>query len=691
MRINKKRKIIASVCVFMILIIMVSIQVNAMSEDDLTAYFVKNKSFFTGNNIIVDALHWIGWILVKLLKNLGDLCQVLYRYSLGFMDFTQYSLLQEWIPTLKKVFIGIMILSIFYMGITLIINHKKQPQFFTALILAGLSVSASGYLLITINNAVYAFCDEVTTSTVPTDLIINSQLWDLDYIDRTKGLSSLNVNSADYLATAHYPIDNFDIDFIDINETLNYEDYTGDTKDILSSKIKFIMSQSGYSYEHKDVYNGFGWNSSGDSDWFNEFYYRYHVNFLSIYIVLIAYCIVYISVSYKTCRLTYEIVVHQIIAILFSADLGGAQKTIKIWSSIKDNYCVLMFSAISIKLFVFAELFLSEKYANDGLVYGLLSLFIAFAVADGPTIMQQLTGVDAGLQNGFSKMFAMYQVSKMATNAATTPIHRILNNGLLNKIQGNSKGKDNLDVGGERHGIEKESSHKENKDNLKTGNTENGKSNADSNKNQDTKQNLNVSNPENDNSDNVSANSEINTANTNENVNAVSNNDGGKLNNLSNALNGDYGKNITPSKPEDMKKKLSGMSDAAKQKNQQISSTPSTPKSLYKGDLLSDKLRKNPNDQAGNLPKTDLQNNQSQIQSKSNLGGSENKIDTLPKNVQQNNSKKMSISSPAMENSHINCENTNRLYRENASSSQSKTQNMVEDEKKVTKNTKQPE
>ena len=204
---------------------------------------------------------------------------------------------------------------------------------------------------------------------------------------------------------------------------MNYADADGDTKYILSHKLLWQVDASNGTqfYAIQDIYNGFGWNSSGGDDWFNEFYYRYHVNYINIYITLIAYCIVYICVSYKTVRIIYELAITRILALLYSADVNGLQKTLKILGALKDGYVVLMLSAVCIKVFNFAQLYLNSKAGGNSLVYNIVFLFIAFAVVDGPNMIQQLTGIDAGLQSGFGKLMAAYHVGQAAKNTIARP------------------------------------------------------------------------------------------------------------------------------------------------------------------------------------------------------------------------------------------------------------------------------
>lgn len=79
-------------------------------------------------------------------------------------------------------------------------------------------------------------------------------------------------------------------------------------------------------YQIRNVYNGFGWNSDGDADAFNEFYFRYKFDFFLSYLELAAIIILYVAMSYKCVRVVWELAVSRLLATLYSAELSGGEK-----------------------------------------------------------------------------------------------------------------------------------------------------------------------------------------------------------------------------------------------------------------------------------------------------------------------------------------------------------------------------
>lgn len=422
-RFSKKRKLMVSALCFGIMIFLFRTDVFAMTGDEFATFMRKNQAWLVSNNLFLDIAHTIGWALVKGCATLSDLCQSLYSYSLGLIDFTTYEPLQQWIATLKGLFQVLLTVSLVFAGTVMMIDHEKKPNFLKAAMVAGMSISALGYIMITLNQGVNAFCQEVAAGESNTSNIINENFYDLKYIDSKYGMANMDISNESNLENYHYPEGSFAVENVRINDVMNYADADGDTKYILSHNLLWQVDASNGTqfYAIQDIYNGFGWNSSGGDDWFNEFYYRYHVNYINIYITLIAYCIVYICVSYKTVRIIYELAITRILALLYSADVNGLQKTLKILGALKDGYIVLMLSAVCIKVFNFAQLYLNSKAGGNSLVYNIVFLFIAFAVVDGPNLIQQLTGIDAGLQSGFGKLMAAYHVGQAAKNTIARP------------------------------------------------------------------------------------------------------------------------------------------------------------------------------------------------------------------------------------------------------------------------------
>lgn len=120
------------------------------------------------------------------------------------------------------------------------------------------------------------------------------------------------------------------------------------------------------------------------------------------------------GLAYKVVRILYEVVVQRLLAALYSANLSSSQKTLKVLDSIKDSYITLILVMVCLKIYLLAFKMVGETgFAEFSKV--MVLLFVAFAVVDGPNIIQKLTGVDAGLSSGMGKIIAGMQASRMVS------------------------------------------------------------------------------------------------------------------------------------------------------------------------------------------------------------------------------------------------------------------------------------
>ena len=146
--------------------------------------------------------------------------------------------------------------------------------------------------------------------------------------------------------------------------------------------------------------------------------------------------IVYLFMSYKVIRIGYEIAIQRIMAYLYASNLNNNQKILKILDSVKDSYILLVFTMILIKVYL-----LALKYVNHwdigGLTKGIILIFIAFVVIDGPNIIQRITGTDIGASNEMSKMISTFYGGRMAVSAVGSEAGSMGKRGLQGMFQSN--------------------------------------------------------------------------------------------------------------------------------------------------------------------------------------------------------------------------------------------------------------
>lgn len=368
-----------------------------MTDEQIVEFLVENRDFFITNDLVISILRSIGWMLVKGLNSLLDACQMLYDYTFGLIDITSWSVLEDFLAEYGPLLQGIMVLSLVVLGYMYLFGKNKNHDLLTSLLIFAVVFTSSTTLFSTFNSFSVLFKDAVigTEGAVDGNNLVNQNLYDLIYIDEQIGLD--NMSSGEN--PPQYPsMTEEDVAMIDITETLSNdkEGLTDNAKDILSKKLEYRIEQS----ELTDVYNGVAW-----TDFANTFYYRYQFHYGTYYLTAIAAIVVFLGVSYKNVRVIYELFVSRILVTMFSADLSGKRKAVRLLEAIRDGYYALCFTALTLRsYFLFTE-YVTQTGAN-GLVRGIVILFVAFCVVDGANIMEKITGVDAGLSTMAGKLIA---------------------------------------------------------------------------------------------------------------------------------------------------------------------------------------------------------------------------------------------------------------------------------------------
>lgn len=425
-----------------------------MTEASLIEFFKLNSEYFISNSIVSSAIRFVGWGIIKFLTFIASGAENLYNKSFGLIDFTTWPKINHFIDAFKPLFVAIMALSIFALGIILILHHEKKPKIVINICIAALCFTCSTVVFQQLN----AIVKDVKTGIESVKVadkefngvydIISENLTDLVYLDHKYGMKNLNLSKeTGKHATTHPDINKKNFGMIDYNEVLNYSSDDvyewksgGEAEEILKKKLVFMPDT--VKYKTRDVFNGFGWNSDGDADMANEFYYRYHFKFFNACCLLIAMIVIYITMSYKTFRIVWELVFSRLLAVLYSAELSGGQKVAKILVFIRDSYIALLMTVLSIRLFYLGYSFISS-YTGSGFIQSIFILFLAFCVIDGPNLVEKLLGMDIGLGSALGRLIVAKNMMQSAVRAGTAPLRYASNRHRQNKMYEKMNGSQN--------------------------------------------------------------------------------------------------------------------------------------------------------------------------------------------------------------------------------------------------------
>lgn len=381
----------------------------AVDEKGILKVLMRNNDILAINNIVSSAVRWCGWSLVKGLAWVATNAANLFDNCFKLVDFTKWGPVENFIKAWKPVFVSLVSLSLLFLGIVLIFWHEKKPKFVMNLCLAVLIVSSSGYLIQQLNGFL---ADDMRSAIVNDNVaekskgivydMVGSSVFDLIYLDDHIKGGLMNMTKKNRVTYSDFSED--DMAMIDINEIVKPDDVKESSKDLMSHRILYRQDN----IQVKESYNGIAW-----TDLLNEYYYRYNIQWFNCILGLCSLILIYVCLAYKVVRIIYEIVIQRVLAVLYSANLSNSQKTLKIMDSIKDSYITLVLVMICLKIYLLAYKFINQT-GFSGFTQAMILLFIAFAVIDGPNIIQKLTGIDAGLSSGTGKIMAGIQASRIA-------------------------------------------------------------------------------------------------------------------------------------------------------------------------------------------------------------------------------------------------------------------------------------
>ncbi|WP_374120252.1 pLS20_p028 family conjugation system transmembrane protein [Exiguobacterium acetylicum] len=374
-----------------------------MSDAQVIQKLTEFERLFNLSNLVNDALRTVGWIFVRGLSLLIDSLESLTDDILMIKTFFNNPQVVEFVQTIQP-FLYVLLAGSFIFTGYLIIFQKKFDRagllinIFISLMILGLLSPTMKQLNEFTDQAV----NQVKSSSIYgseketiSETILKENLNDLVAYDKngfenytetvvknnvpTKLIKGLQINEV------------FDSNKLDISTT--------------GSKLSksFILWDGSEEVLGELDQSGLDWN--------NQYYYRYHPNWLTILVTLGVMGFTLFSIAYKLARLSFELAFNYVLAILVApADLHSGQKTKKVIQSILNTFLVIILIFVSIKLYTIGTAYLADTL--DGLAYLIALIAFSAALIDGPNMVERLFGIDAGLKRGWGVALGAYAVGK---------------------------------------------------------------------------------------------------------------------------------------------------------------------------------------------------------------------------------------------------------------------------------------
>ena len=190
---------------------------------------------------------------------------------------------------------------------------------------------------------------------------------------------------------------------IDINESID-KSQTKNEK-VFENKV---VPKKGGGYELKRIDGMFK---------IDNYYYRWKCNFWIIIISLLATAGTLGLSILKIGRLIFELAFNKVFGIFMAyLDVASGQRLKKIVQRILTLFAVMFCMALMLKIYLIFTTWISSK--NLGVLEVIMMIVVSFAVIDGPNIVEEILGVDAGLSSAWKMIAGLYAGSKMGSELA---------------------------------------------------------------------------------------------------------------------------------------------------------------------------------------------------------------------------------------------------------------------------------
>ena len=407
-----------------------------------------------------DPASWISvafsWILMALAKGLAaflDAMETFYRYCFQWLSFSNnsevqnlYSILAKWI-FIPIVICGIIIALKYSVGD---VNRGTHKQILKNIAILFFVVAVMPTVFNFVNDNVinglvgdgeYSIADQQLKSHTTdyyylyesTNSFKSTFSDSADYQSETGNISSDTVNSIindlntqkeKYLTSGYAANVTFNGEVFNYNESMKDGENGFDCPQVYKYKVvpdyTYLLSEEGIGSELTSNDNAKNndlssnaiqqllkqltiteFDMNGTFGLGASYYMRYHIDWLNLYITMIATALMYFCLGYSVLKLMYELLIHQLFGPMMAAmDLSGGERIKKYLSSVLGCYMGLLVTSIIAQLYTLSTNYIASMRGIPTLVESLMILCTAIIFMDGPNIIAKYFGVNTGIRGG---------------------------------------------------------------------------------------------------------------------------------------------------------------------------------------------------------------------------------------------------------------------------------------------------
>ncbi|HHP9242030.1 TPA: pLS20_p028 family conjugation system transmembrane protein [Listeria monocytogenes] len=361
------------------------------TNDEAKAILVLYEDYLVQGNVIYFMLRWLGWLLILILeRGVSIFSQAnIDILNLGnFAEASSFADILKQLEGLKELFLLFALVLLFFL---MMMGKKVEfSQAMSNLMISMIIVMALPFFVTTMLSLA---TDVGTGLNRGTDDVGIGQKTVLDNTADLTVFAENNWIDPDKIKKKN-ELPN--IKYVRITQQITKPEEFGGNG-VLGYNLDFVNGQEVAASFDPDVGFGKRWAQ----DLIGEGYYRWHVNFITTIVILAALNVAYILSGIRMGRLMIELAFNQGFAtILAFADFRTMTRLKQVLFNIIGILCVIVAIFCSFALFSAFCTFI----INSGLVgvpYAFAMVGAIWFVIDGPTIVQKVLGIDAGISSAW--------------------------------------------------------------------------------------------------------------------------------------------------------------------------------------------------------------------------------------------------------------------------------------------------
>lgn len=368
-----------------------------MTDQQVIDILQNFDGYLIESNIFLSGIRWLGWIIIKGLVSLVNTLEGAIRKVIGLTNFFESPEITKLINDFKPAIFMFLALSLACVAFLIFFSKKFDKKSVpTNIFLATMAILLLPFGMSKLNeltqagvNVVYGEFNSMANETVKNNII------DVYKYDENS-FSSKEVSPKNY-------IEKDKIVMIDINEGID-KSQTSNEK-VFENRV---VAKKGGGYELKRIDGLFKIDS---------YYYRWKCNFWIIIISLLSTTATLSLSILKIGRLVFELAFNKVFGILIAyLDVASGQRLKKVVQRILTLFAVMFCMALMLKIYLIFTTWIGSR--NLGILEVIMMIVVSIAVIDGPNIVEEILGVDAGLNSAWKTIAGLYAGSKMAGELA---------------------------------------------------------------------------------------------------------------------------------------------------------------------------------------------------------------------------------------------------------------------------------